>query len=103
MTEVLQLKFTVQLLTHEGGTNNIPLSIDRLNDDDKNNVMWVLEKFDHQVPDLKRYPFLSKSYLYPYEDLKQKHNAIQQPKWDQAWEWYDAYKKIAIPFLEYRI
>jgi hypothetical protein len=65
--------------------------------------MWVLEKFGRQVPDLNRYPFLSKSYLDPYEDLKQKHNAVQQPKWDQAWEWYDAYKSGAIPFLEYRI
>ncbi|PQP79718.1 hypothetical protein C6B38_00450 [Spiroplasma sp. ChiS] len=65
--------------------------------------MWVLEKFGRQVPDLKKYPFLSKSYLDPYEDLKQKHNAVQQPKWDQAWEWYDAYKSGTIPFLEYRI
>lgn len=86
-----------------GGTNNIPLSIDRLNDDDKNNVMWVLEKFGRQVPDLKRYPFLSKSYLDPQQHLKQKHNINNQPKWDQAWEWYDAYKSGAIPFLKYRI
>ncbi|WP_374696028.1 hypothetical protein [Spiroplasma endosymbiont of Polydrusus formosus] len=63
----------------------------------------MLEKFGRQVPDLKRYSFLSKSYLDPYEYLKQKHNAVQQPKWDQAWEWYDEYKKGAIPFLEYRI
>ncbi|QIA71925.1 hypothetical protein GL981_11555 (plasmid) [Spiroplasma citri] len=86
-----------------GGTNNIPLSIDRLNDDDKNNVMWVLEKFGRQVPDLNRYPFLSKSYLDPQQHLKPKHNINNQPKWDQAWEWYDEYKKGAIPFLEYRI
>ncbi len=84
---VLQPKFMVLLLIHDGGwSNNIPLSIDKLNDDDKNNVMWVLEKFARQVLDLNRYPFLSKSYLDPYEDLKQKHNALQQPKWDQAWE-----------------
>lgn len=93
----------MQLLTHKGGTNNIPLSIDRLNDDDKNNVMWVLEKFGRQVPDLNRYPFLSKSYLDPQQHLKPKHNINNQPKWDQAWEWYDEYKKGAIPFLEYRI
>ncbi|MBW3058957.1 MAG: hypothetical protein CXB60_07885 [Spiroplasma poulsonii] len=86
-----------------GGTNNIPLSIDRLNDDDKNNVMWVLEKFGRQVPDLKRYPFLLKSYLDPQQHLKQKHNINNQPKWDQAWEWYDAYKSGAIAFIEYRI
>ncbi|GAA6238429.1 MAG: hypothetical protein SPLM_05480 [Spiroplasma phoeniceum] len=65
--------------------------------------MWVLEKFGRQVPDLKRYPFLSKSYLDPCEDLKQKHSLENQKDWDQAWEWYDEYKKGAIPFLEYRI
>ncbi|QJU61299.1 hypothetical protein [Spiroplasma citri] len=65
--------------------------------------MWVLEKFGRRVPDLKRYPFLSKSYLDPQQHLKQKHNINNQPKWDQAWEWYDEYKKGTIPFLEYRI
>lgn len=86
-----------------GIPNKIPLSIDRLTDDEKNNVKWVLEKFGRQVPDLKRYPFLSKSYLDPQMHLKQKHNINNQPKWDKAWEWYDAYKSGAIPFLEYRI
>ncbi len=65
--------------------------------------MWVLEKFGRQVPDLNRYPFLSKSYLDPQQRLKQKHSLENQKDWDQAWEWYDAYKSGAIPFLEYRI
>lgn len=63
----------------------------------------MLEKFGRQVPDLKRYPFLSKSYLDPQQRLKQKHSLENQKDWDQAWEWYDAYKSGAIPFLEYRI
>ncbi|WP_338964976.1 MULTISPECIES: hypothetical protein [unclassified Spiroplasma] len=85
------------------GGANIPLSIDRLNSDKQNNVMWVLEKFGHQVPDLNRYPFLSKSYLDPQQTLKQKHSLENQKDWDQAWEWYDYYKSGIIPFLEYRI
>ncbi len=65
-----------------GSSINIPLSIDQLNNDDKNNVMWVLEKFGRQVPDLKRYSFLSKSYLDPQQHLKQKHSLENQKDWD---------------------
>ncbi|UZQ30445.1 MAG: hypothetical protein OHM56_02620 [Spiroplasma phoeniceum] len=79
------------------------LKIDRLNDDDKNNVTWVLEKFGRQVPDLNRYTFLSKSYLDPQQRLKRKHSLENKKDWDQALEWYGAYKSGAIPFLKYRI
>ncbi len=33
-------------------------NIDKLNDDDKNNVMWVLEKFGRSVPTTAKYPWL---------------------------------------------
>ncbi|AKM52747.1 hypothetical protein [Spiroplasma mirum] len=87
-----------------GGTNNIPLSIDRLNDDDKNNVMWVLEKFGRNIPTTAKYPWLKNGYL-DAENINPRHVAKydRQKDWDQAWEWYDEYKKGAIPFLEYRI
>ncbi|ALA98528.1 hypothetical protein SKUN_001671 [Spiroplasma kunkelii CR2-3x] len=84
-----------------GGTNNIPLSIDRLNDDDKNNVMWVLEKFGRSVPTTTKYPWLK-----PVDGIGNLHSRrfeYNQIRWNQAWEWYDEYKKGTIPFLEYRI
>ncbi|WP_342262457.1 MULTISPECIES: hypothetical protein [unclassified Spiroplasma] len=82
-----------------GGSNNVSLSIDRLNDDDKNNVMWVLEKFGRNVPTTAKYPFFKQ-----VDDVGNLRDAkYNQPRWDQAWEWYDAYKSGAIPFLEYRI
>ncbi|WP_342262497.1 MULTISPECIES: hypothetical protein [unclassified Spiroplasma] len=75
------------------------LSIDRSNDDDKNNVMWVLEKFGRNVPTTTKYPWLKQvDGLGNLRDAK-----YNQKDWDQAWEWYDEYKKGAIPFLEYRI
>lgn len=82
-----------------GGSVHIALSIDRRNDDEKNNVMWVLEKFGRSVPTTAKYPWLKPvdgvGNLHPKND--------EQNEWDQAWEWYDAYKSGAIPFLEYRI
>ncbi|WP_342276693.1 hypothetical protein [Spiroplasma endosymbiont of Nebria brevicollis] len=83
------------------GSNNNALYIDRSNDDDKNNVMWVLEKFGRNVPTTAKYPFLKQ--VDGIGNLHQKNKNINQSKWDQAWEWYDAYKSGAIPFLEYRI
>ncbi|WP_342263019.1 MULTISPECIES: hypothetical protein [unclassified Spiroplasma] len=75
------------------------LSIDRSNDDDKNNVMWVLEKFGRNVPTTTKYPWLKQvDGLGNLRDAK-----YNQKDWDQAWEWYDAYKSGAILFLEYRI
>ncbi|APE74505.1 hypothetical protein SCITRI_00609 [Spiroplasma citri] len=93
----------MQLLTHKGGTNNIPLSIDRLNDDDKNNVMWVLEKFGRIIPITAKYTWLKNSHINNASELHPKNTDSKQIRWDQAWEWYDEYKKGAIPFLEYRI
>ncbi|WP_424527038.1 hypothetical protein [Spiroplasma endosymbiont of Glossina fuscipes fuscipes] len=85
-----------------GGTSiNVALSIDRLNDDDKNNVMWVLEKFGRSVPTTTKYPWLKP--VDGIGNLHQKRENINQKDWDQVWEWYDKYKKGAIPFLEYRI
>ncbi|WP_425380464.1 hypothetical protein [Spiroplasma endosymbiont of Stenodema calcarata] len=83
------------------GSNHIALSIDRRNDDDKNNVMWVLEKFGRDIPTTVKYPWLK-----PFDDagnLRPKSAEYNQKDWDQAWKWYDAYKSGAIPFLEYRI
>ncbi|WP_146182479.1 hypothetical protein [Spiroplasma poulsonii] len=91
----------MQLLMHSGGTNNIPLSIDRLNDDDKNNVMWVLEKFCRSVPTTAKYQWLKQ--VDGIGNLHPKRSEYNQKHWDQVWEWYDAYKSGAIPFLEYRI
>lgn len=83
------------------GSNHIALSIDRRNDDEKNNVMWVLEKFGRDIPTTVKYPWLK-----PFDDagnLRPKSAEYNQKDWDQAWEWYDAYKSGAIPFLKYRI
>ncbi|WP_425378963.1 hypothetical protein [Spiroplasma endosymbiont of Polydrusus pterygomalis] len=84
-----------------GSSINIPLSIDRLNDDDKNNVMWVLEKFGRSVPTTAKY-----RWLKPVDGIGNLHSRrfeYNQIRWDQAWEWYDEYKSGAIPFLKYRI
>ncbi len=65
------------------GSTHIALSIDKLNDDDKNNVMWVLEKFGRSVPTTAKYPWLK-----PVDgngNLHPKNASIKQPKWDQAW------------------
>lgn len=81
------------------GPNQIALRIDRRNDDDKNNVMWVLERFGRKIPTTAKYPWLK-----PFDNagnLNPKN--VEQNEWDQAWKWYDEYKKGAIPFLEYRI
>ncbi|MBH8623459.1 hypothetical protein, partial [Spiroplasma sp. hyd1] len=61
--------------------------------------MWVLEKFGRKIPTTAKYPWLK-----PFDNagnLNPKN--AEQNEWDQAWEWYDEYKKGAIPFLEYRI
>ncbi|WP_424526625.1 hypothetical protein [Spiroplasma endosymbiont of Glossina fuscipes fuscipes] len=63
--------------------------------------MWVLEKFGRSVPTTTKYPWLKP--VDGIGNLHQKRENINQKDWDQAWEWYDKYKKGAIPFLEYRI
>ncbi len=65
--------------------------------------MWVLEKFGRSVPTTAKYPWLTKSHTNNASDLRPKETKYNQIGWDQAWEWYDAYKSGAIPFLEYRI
>ncbi|WP_342263119.1 MULTISPECIES: hypothetical protein [unclassified Spiroplasma] len=62
--------------------------------------MWVLEKFGRDIPTTAKYPWLKNSHIGA-ENLLPKN--AKQKDWDQAWEWYDEYKKGAILFLEYRI
>ncbi|QIA68155.1 hypothetical protein [Spiroplasma citri] len=96
-----EIHFAIMNALGGASTINIPLSIDRLNDDKQNNVKWVLEKFGRNIPTTAKYPWLKNSHINNASELNPKN--AEQNEWDQAWEWYDAYKSGAIPFLEYRI
>ncbi|WFG95444.1 hypothetical protein M1771_04920 [Spiroplasma citri] len=101
----LATEIHISIIDALGGRSsiNISLSIDRLNDDDKNNVMWVLEKFGRIIPITAKYTWLKNSHINNASELHPKNTNSKQIRWDQAWEWYDEYKSGTIPFLEYRI